>query len=233
MCGRYDACGKTAVPKPLKCVGMRMRAKTETLRRRLRGSNLGLVSAVAIFAHFLVGNHVEAAFLDCANVSYDIDKAICRDAALSELDRSVSNLFMSASNVLTGSRHQALQSSQRDWLRERGKCAESSLTRCLYERYKSRILVLEVQYGQGSSTSPFVYRCDELEREITAAFFKTEPPTVSLSLGDARNDPLMAVLELSGKGEKYVTSDGLVFWATGDDASIALNNGKKTTCHLK
>jgi len=191
------------------------------------------VAAVAIFVHFLVGNESEAASLDCTNAANNVERAICRDAALSELDQSVSSLFLSASNALSGSRHQALQASQRDWLQERGKCAQSSLVQCLYERYKTRILVLEVQYGQESSTSPFIYRCDELEREISASFFKTDPPTVSLSLGDARNDPLMAVLELSGKGEKYVTSDGLVFWANGDDASIALNNGKRTTCHLK
>jgi len=207
--------------------------RTKTNPWRLLGSSSALVSMALISAGFLLGNEGRAAAQDCANAVGTIDSTICRDAALSELDQSVSHLFSSASDALTGKRRQALQASQRDWLQNRGKCAGPSLTGCLYERYKSRLLVLEVQYGQEGSTVPFTYRCDQLGREISASFFKTDPPAVSLSLGDPRDHPVMAVLQYSDKGEGYVASDGVVFWASGDDASLALGDGKKSACHLK
>ena len=64
------------------------------------------------------------------------------------------------------------------------------------------------------------------------SFFKTDPPTVSLSFRESWDDPVTAVLQPSDKGEKYVTTDGLVFWAMGDEGSLALVNGKKATCRL-
>ena len=212
---------------------MRMRERTGTSHSRLPGSRLWRVPIVLILAYFAAGNEAKAASLDCANVAGNVDTTICHDAALSELDQSVESLFLSASNALTGKRRQTLQASQRDWLQERGKCEGSSLTQCLYERYRTRLLVLEVQYGQGDSTQPLTYRCDQLEHEVSASFFKSDPPAVSLALGDARTDPVVAVLQPSDKGEKYVTAEGLVFWASGDDASLALSNGKRTACHLK
>jgi uncharacterized protein len=207
-----------------------MRGRTGTSRS---GQRLWRVSIVLILAQSLAGHEAEAASLDCAEAAGDVDKTICHDAALSELDQSVESLFLSASNALTGQRHQALQASQRDWLQERTKCTGSALAQCLYERYRTRLLVLEVQYGQGDSTQPLIYRCDQLEHEVSASFFKTAPPAVSLSLGGARNEPVMAVLQPSDKGERYVTAEGLVFWASGEDASLSLSNGKKTACHLK
>jgi membrane-bound inhibitor of C-type lysozyme len=93
-------------------------------------------------------------------------------------------------------------------------------------------LSFEVQYGQGESSEPIDYRCGELEHEIQVIFFKTDPPAVSLSLDESK-DPVTAVREQSDEGEKYVTADGLVFWAIGDEASLALVDGKKATCHLK
>jgi len=47
------------------------------------------------------------------------------------------------------------------------------------------------------------------------------------------NEPVAAILQPSDKGEKYVAADGLVFWASGEEASISLHDGKKAVCHLK
>jgi uncharacterized protein len=210
---------------------------------RVRGISVAtfLRPIVDNFRHFasllimtiLVMTECKAASVDCVNPATDVDKAICADPALGDLDDSVASLFASASQELKGLRLASLQSSQRVWMEARGKCAGSSLVQCLYGRYKKRLLVLEVQYGQGSSTEPLTYVCDQLENEVSAAFFKSDPPTMSLKLGDLRKDPAVAVLQSSEKGERYITSDGLVFWANGDDASITLSDRKTFACHLK
>jgi uncharacterized protein len=213
-------------------VGVRVRVISVATSLRLIFFNFGHLPSLLI-PTILVITDCKAASIDCVNPATDVDRAICDDPELGELDDSVASLFASASQELKGSRLGSLQSSQRSWMEARGKCAGVSLVQCLYGRYKRRLLVLEVQYGQGSSTEPLTYVCDQLENEISAAFFKTDPPAVSLKLGDLRKDPVVALLQSSEKGERYVTSDGLVFLANGDDASVTLNDKKTFACHLK
>jgi uncharacterized protein len=175
----------------------------------------------------------EAASIDCVNAVSNVDRTICRDPALSELDDAVASLFESAADALTGARRQALQTDHGNWLKGREKCGQLSPAQCLYERYTKRLFVLEVQYGQGGSTAPLTYLCDQLEDELSVSFFKTEPPAVSLTFGNPGKDPVIAVLQPSDKGEKYVTSERQVFWAIGDNASLVLRSGKTTSCRLK
>ena len=85
--------------------------------------------------------------------------------------------------------------------RVQSKCIGPMIRQCLFKHYKARLLLLEVQYEQGNSTKPFIYRCDGPEHEIDVSFFKTDPPTAGLSLGKSRDEPLTAVLQPSEKGE--------------------------------
>jgi uncharacterized protein len=199
---------------------------------RLIAFNCGHLPSLLITTILIVAE-CNAASIDCSNPATDVDKAVCNDPALGELDDAIASQFASASQALEGSRLESLRSSQRVFMEARGKCAGPSLIQCLYGRYKKRLLVLEVQYGQGSSTEPLIYVCDQLENEISAAFFKSDPPAVSLKLGDLRKDPVVAVLQSSEKGEQYISSDGLIFWANGEDASVTLGDKKTFACHLK
>ena len=211
-----------------------MRRKIESsCRARLPVVGWAGLSVFLVLAGLLSFREAEAASFDCANVKGEIDKLVCDDPELSELDELVVSYYESASATLTGARRDALRASQRNWLQDQSKCIGTTTRQCLFQRYKARLLLLEVQYEQGSSTKPLIYRCDGPEHEIDVSFFKTDPPTVSLSLGESRDEPVAAVLEPSEKGEKYVTTDGMVFWANGDEGSLALVNGKKATCRLK
>jgi uncharacterized protein len=205
-----------------------MREKTGPSWRR----TLGLQFAV-LLTFILASAQCSAASIDCVEAVSNVDRTICHDPALAVLNDEVVDLFKSAADALMGAPLQALQADQRKWLDGREKCEQLFPAQCLYERYTKRLLVLEVQYGQGSSSGPLTYLCDQLEHEVSVSFFKTEPPAVGLAFGNSKKDPVIAVLQPSDKGEKYVTSERLVFLAQGDDASLALSNGKTTNCHLK
>jgi uncharacterized protein len=199
---------------------------------RLPAINRAAFGIILVFAGTIVPGKARAGSFDCVDAARQIEKMVCTDQELNELDELVISYYDSAARTLTGARQQSLEKSQRDWLEELDKCGGSTTRTCLFKRYTARLLRLEVQYAQGDATNPLTY-CDELKDEIDVAFFKTVPPAVSLSLSRSKDEPVVAVLHPSDKGEKYVGADGLVFWASGEEASISLRDGKKAMCHLK
>lgn len=201
--------------------------KARFLRAMCVGVTALLVCAPAPFSW----RSAEAATVDCDKNTGEIATLVCADSELIELDVILADLYDSAVRASREQDRKSLQANQRKWLERRQKCIGQNATRCLVERYKDQILVLEVQFGGGDSTEPLIYRCDDREQEIHVAFFKTDPPAVSLSL-DTSKDPIAAVRQQADNGEKYVTARGLVFWAMGDEASLAVD-GKTSSCHLK
>jgi uncharacterized protein len=202
------------------------------LRRKPRLPLYGFAGLILGLAGLFAVEQARAASLNCATATSVVERAICEDPGLNELEELVVRLYRSASSTIASARRQALQEDQHKWLEERGECDGPSIRQCLSERYRARALVLEVEYGQGNSTRPLIYRCDALEHQISVAFFKTDPPAVSLSLGGSSSEPVTAVLQPSDRGEKYVAAKGLVFWAVGDQASLALATGKEAACRL-
>jgi len=206
---------------------------TKMNRARSFRAILAGLTAFLLSAGLLRSPPAEAAALDCAKATGEIDKLVCTDPELNELHQILVGYYDAAMGGMGERDRQSLRVRQRSWLEQRGKCIGQNAQRCLVEQYNQRILVLEVHYGQGVSTEPLNYRCDELEHEIHVTFFKTEPPAVSLSFDELKDQPVTALLEPSDKGEKYVAADGLVFWASGNEASLSLVSGKKGICHLK
>lgn len=76
---------------------------------------------------------------DCSKATTAVEKAICRNAELSELDRELTRLYQEVIN--TGVEH--IKSSQREWISERDKQCEvknnEEITKLLKEMYKARI----------------------------------------------------------------------------------------------
>lgn len=75
---------------------------------------------------------------DCATASGIIQKTICADARLGELDRTLYEKYRQLQE--TGSGNPALASTQQLWLAMRNTCAD---TDCLADTYRSRIRELE------------------------------------------------------------------------------------------
>ena len=132
----------------------RMRRKIESsCNARLPVVGWAGLSVVLVLAGVLNFKEAAVASFDCANANGDIDKVVCNDPELSELDELVVSYYESASATLTNARRQALSASQRNWLQDQSKCTGSMIRQCLFKRYKARLLLLEVQYGRGTPPS--------------------------------------------------------------------------------
>jgi uncharacterized protein len=85
--------------------------------------------------------YVHSASFDCAKAKTKIDKLVCGDPKLSELDEKLSGLYKKALELSPVSEDSKEQ--QRDWVKgSRNTCKDAA---CLEEAYTSRISELEKQ----------------------------------------------------------------------------------------
>src|SRR5208337_2547871 len=102
--------------------------------------NILLVVVVLIIVG-IVSGEAQAASFDCSKASTFIEKAICSNQRLSELDDL---LMVSYKKALANSKNPAaLKTSQRNWLKkERDLC---QMTECLEKAYIRRLAELKVE----------------------------------------------------------------------------------------
>jgi len=75
---------------------------------------------------------------DCAKASNQVEKAICADRVLSELDVVMADRYKKALGAASDKK--ALKSSQRQWLKQREKCAKASdVFQCVQKSYRDRL----------------------------------------------------------------------------------------------
>lgn len=96
---------------------------------------------------FITGMSAQAASFDCAKASTSVEKTICADSQLSELD---SQLMQAYKNSLSSTADaNLLKSQQINWLlNTRNKCTEPT---CIQQVYKERIAVLNGSHGKNVS----------------------------------------------------------------------------------
>lgn len=82
-----------------------------------------------------VSGSASAASFDCNKASTFVEKAICSDKTLGELDDALSSNYKSmlASNIGDGARKE-LRTTQRIWLADRNKCTTRSCVEALYRQ---------------------------------------------------------------------------------------------------
>src|SRR4051812_31523760 len=187
-----------------------------------RRFHLPLLVAICLFSV----THSAAAAPDCSKPEGVIEKLICDDEEIHELNDRMTELYNSARGDGDTPRNQALESSQRAWSVQRDKCNGAEPRKCLIGQYNKRILVLEVVYEQGDGSETLTYRCDELKNDVKVTFFKTVPPAVRLSVLKGQDEPVVAEMQPSDKGERYVASDGQVWSMIGSEVSLTISDGK-------
>jgi uncharacterized protein len=85
-----------------------------------------------------------AASFDCKKASTRVEKAICADAQLSELDEHLGRFYFAARDRLAEN-GSCLASDQREWIRRRNTCADAA---CLKKTYLERLgELVELQPG--------------------------------------------------------------------------------------
>ncbi|MHC8286523.1 MliC family protein [Pseudomonas sp. XS1P51] len=126
---------------------------------------------------------------DCANTKASIEKLICRDPQLAQMDLELTRLYRLA---LTDERSvpppDKVMIDQQFWIDARNQCAsEPAPKACTIQRYAERAH----QLRQGSAIvrtkdpdrlteGPLAFRCTGLNTLIAATFFTTQPSVVYL-----------------------------------------------------
>jgi uncharacterized protein len=161
---------------------------------------------------------------DCGKVEPGgIEAMICKDKALSALDRKLSEVYASAS-IKAGNEHPpTLKAQQRGWMKGRDDCWKSDVVgACVRMEYQRRIAELQARYRLVSGSGPIYYECDgNPANEVTAMFFKTDPPTLIAERGDSVS---LMYQQPSGSGIKYLgrneslwehQSETIITWGYG------------------
>jgi len=81
---------------------------------------------------------------DCAKASHEVEKLICKDAELANLDRSLAELYGVVLKHSSPSEQKQLKAEQRGWVKGRNDCWKSSDQRgCVKREYEARISELK------------------------------------------------------------------------------------------
>lgn len=116
-------------------------------------TSLIITAGVAIFAS---APESYAASFNCAETSTRVEKMICSEKRLAELDDLLAQSYQKATSIVTDKN--ALKMDQRAWLKNtRNKCQSSA---CLADAYKERLAALDTATPQGNApTNVVLGRC--------------------------------------------------------------------------
>lgn len=116
-----------------------------------------------------------------------IEAMICRDPALSSLDRRLAEVYAAARRRAAEERPPRLVAEQRGWLKGRDDCWKSADRRaCVHEAYVRRIAALQARYRLVPYRGPVAYHCEgNPAHEVVVTFFETTPPTLIAERGDS------------------------------------------------
>jgi uncharacterized protein len=152
-----------------------------------------------------------------------IEDMICKDQALSALDRKLSDVYAVASEKAASEHPPVLQAGQRGWIKGRNDCEKSDdKRRCVQEEYQRRIAELQARYRLVPGIGPIPFVCDgKPSNEIVATFFQTDPPTLIAERGASIS---LMYLQPSGSGTKYQGRNE-TFWEHQGEALITWGYG--------
>ena len=182
----------------------------------------------ALLIFTAIASHAQSsAGIDCTKAATSIDKTVCADTSLTQLDQKLSGLYQSALKDLA----QALsaKTAQSRWIEHRNACGTASNPRnCVENSYKHRIVDLQIQSGTLAAPKTANFDCGANASHFTAAFYNdTDPASVLLSNG---SDKAIAFVAMSGSGARY-TAPGIEYWEHQGEAAVTWH-GKKFTCKV-
>ncbi|RAP58306.1 lysozyme inhibitor LprI family protein [Oleiagrimonas sp. MCCC 1A03011] len=161
---------------------------------------------------------------DCAKVQPgSIEALICREPALSDLDRKLAFLYTAASNKVDARMQAQLRAEQRGWIKGRDDCWKSDdRPSCVRSAYLQRIAELEARYRLVPSKGPQTYACDgQRANEVVVTFFETRPRTLIAERGDQTSLMFAESPEIyRGRNERIVLRDGHMTLVWGHGAAL-------------
>jgi len=161
---------------------------------------------------------------DCSKIHKgSIEEMICKDEALSTIDRKMARVYAEASNKAVNEHPPVLKPEQRGWVKGRNDCWKSEDKRkCVEESYRLRIAELQARYRLVPAKGPANYICNgDPRNEVVVSFFQTQPPTLIAERGDQVS---LMYLQPSGSGSKYQGRNESL-WEHQGEASIVWGYG--------
>lgn len=137
-----------------------------------------------IFFYFLASSNAIAASFDCTQAKSNMEKAICNDSSLSELDEKLGSEYKTARLKLSPPADKAFVASQRSWLRfhstycfidvNASSVTQAEAIRCLESAYKDRIedlkkLVISSAVLRHTQQSIIIYEVQKLNKLFTSS----------------------------------------------------------------
>ncbi len=116
-----------------------------------------------IFIYIFVSSYASAASFDCSKASSDIEKAICTDQELSNLDDQLTKIYKEALN--SSQNKDLIKQSQRDWIRTDRNSSKNK--EALKIAYQDRINELSKTNGKSTSQKTIQERLEEANKFFT------------------------------------------------------------------
>lgn len=165
---------------------------------------------------------------DCATARASVEKLICRDPQLMQMDIELTRLYrLALTDDHSVPRPDKVMIDQQFWVDARNQCASTSEPKaCTIRHYAERAY----QLRQGSAIvrtkdpdrlteGPLAFRCTGLNALIAATFFNTQPGVVylkwantSITLSQAQND----------SGTQYTGKDSQGSYSFWQDGNVVL-----------
>jgi len=135
---------------------------------------------------------------DCAKAQGEVEKLICKDAALAALDRQLGQVYQAATAKAQGPLAARLREDQRGWVKGRNDCWKANgqktwitatwtvgtVQGCVDAQYRLRISELQAVWRL-LPPKTVSYACqNQPANELVANFFATDPPTIRAERGD-------------------------------------------------
>ena len=115
---------------------------------------------------------------DCSRATTTIEKLICDDDRLADLDRQMASVWRQAQRALPAADRGKQQIAQRRWLEARDDCEleKDDQRGCVSHWYRRRLTELEIISGQIVVPEPVNYRCDGGPYDSLTVYFHDRTP---------------------------------------------------------
>ena len=196
-------------------------------------------AATSICANAASPSPIFKTSFDCATARVSVEKLICRDPQLTQMDIELTRLYrLALTDDHSVPRPDKVMIDQQFWIDARNQCgAEPEPKACTIRSYAERAH----QLRQGSAIvrtkdpdrlteGPLAFRCTGLNALIAATFFNTQPGVVYLKWA---NSSITLNQVQSDSGTQYTGKDyqgNYRFWQDGNVALFQKPGSREMSC---
>ena len=124
---------------------------------------------------------------DCGKASGTVQKLICSNPDLAQLDRELADIFGRALVNLPESERPTARAYQRGWIKGRDECWKAQdVATCVRDEYERRITELQILGGLVEVPSPVGFKCDDGGQLTVTYYANTKKSAAVLTFNDAQ-----------------------------------------------